>query len=87
MSDAEIRRNPQIINVAMAISAQTVNYNLPGFNGAALKLDGPVLAGIYAGRIRAWDDKAIGALNPGLALIWRSLHEGVVVVERLGKSN
>ena len=78
MSDAEIRRNPQIINVAMAISAQTVNYNLPGFNGAALKLDGPVLAGIYAGRIRAWDDKAIGALNPGLALP----HHDIIPVRR-----
>jgi phosphate transport system substrate-binding protein len=28
MSEAEIRQNPHIINVAMAISAQTVNYNL-----------------------------------------------------------
>ena len=65
MSDAEIRQNPQqIINVAMAISAQTINYNLPDLNAAALKLDGPVLAGIHAGRIRAWDDKAIAALNP-----------------------
>ena len=78
MSDAEIRRNPQIINVAMAISAQTVNYNLPGFNGAALKLDGPVLAGIYAGRIRAWDDKAIAALNLGLALP----HHDIIPVRR-----
>jgi phosphate transport system substrate-binding protein len=78
MSDAEIRQNPQIINVAMAISAQTVNYNLPGFDAAAVKLDGPVLAGIYAGRIRAWDDKAIAALNPGLALP----HHDIIPVRR-----
>src|SRR5208282_4680555 len=32
MSDADIRQNPTIINVPMAISAQTVNYNLPGLN-------------------------------------------------------
>lgn len=46
MSDAQIKQNPQIINVPMAISAQTVNYNLPDLNTATLKLDGPILAGI-----------------------------------------
>jgi phosphate transport system substrate-binding protein len=30
----------------MAISAMTVNYNLPGLNTTVLKLDGPVLADI-----------------------------------------
>jgi phosphate transport system substrate-binding protein len=68
MSGAQIKQNPQIINVPMAISAQTVNYNLPGLNTANLKLDGPVLAGIYTGKIHEWDDKAIIALNPGLKL-------------------
>jgi phosphate transport system substrate-binding protein len=68
MSDAQIRQNPTIINVAMAISAQTVNYNVPGLNNENLKLDGPALAGIYTGKIRTWDDKAIVALNPGLKL-------------------
>ena len=52
----------------MAISAQTVNYNLPGLNGTNLKLDGPVLAGIYTGKIRNWNDPAIAALNPGTTL-------------------
>src|SRR5215469_773972 len=28
MSDAEIKRHPNILNIALAISAQTVNYNL-----------------------------------------------------------
>ncbi len=68
MSDAEVRQHPNIINVPMAISAQTVNYNLPGLNDANLKLDGPTLAGIYTGKVRSWDDKAIVALNPNLKL-------------------
>ena len=68
MSDAEISRHPHILNIAMAISAQTVNYNLPGLGVAHLKLDGPTLAGIYTGRIRAWNDRAIAALNPGVQL-------------------
>jgi phosphate transport system substrate-binding protein len=53
MSDAQARQNPQIINVPMAISALTVNYNLPGLGASHLKLDGPTLAGIYTGKIRA----------------------------------
>jgi phosphate transport system substrate-binding protein len=68
MSDAQAVQNPRIISVPMAISALTVNYNLPGLNAANLKLDGPTLAGVYAGRIRMWDDRAIAALNPGASL-------------------
>jgi phosphate transport system substrate-binding protein len=68
MSDGEVEQNPLIINVPMAISAQTVNYNIHGLNQQNLKLSGPVLAGIYTGKIRAWDDPAIAALNPGANL-------------------
>ncbi len=68
MSDAESRHHPNIVNVPMAISAQTVNFNLPDLNGVNVRLDGPTLAGIYTGKVRAWDDKAIVALNPTLKL-------------------
>jgi phosphate transport system substrate-binding protein len=68
MSDAQARKSPHVINVPMAISALTVNYNLPGLNGAQLKFDGPTLAGIYTGKIREWDDASVAALNPGVKL-------------------
>jgi len=68
MSDDQIRQHPEMLNVPMAISAQTINYNLPGLNGTNLKLDGPTLAGIYAGKIRNWNDPAIVALNPSTTL-------------------
>lgn len=68
MSDAQMKRNPDILNIPLAISAQTVNYNLPGLNEAHLKLSGPVLAGIYSGRITRWNDRAIGVLNPDMPL-------------------
>ncbi len=42
--------------------------NLPGIEAGRLKLTGPVLAGIYLGQIKSWNDPAITALNPGLAL-------------------
>jgi phosphate transport system substrate-binding protein len=79
MSDAQARQNPQIVNVPMAISALTVNYNLPEFNATQhLKLDGPTLAGIYTGKIRAWDDKSIAALNPDLKLP----HHDIIPIHR-----
>ncbi|HVY14508.1 MAG TPA: phosphate ABC transporter substrate-binding protein PstS [Rhodopila sp.] len=78
MSDEDAERNKQIISVPLAISAQTVNYNLPGLNAKPLKLDGPTIAAIYAGRVRQWDDPAIAALNPGTALP----HDAIVPVRR-----
>ena len=68
MADAQIKQNPSIVNIPLAISAQTINYNVPGLNDKHLKLDGPVLAGIYSGSIKNWDDAAIKALNPGVTL-------------------
>jgi phosphate transport system substrate-binding protein len=78
MSDEESERNHQIISVPLVISAQTVNCNVPGLGETELKLDGPSLAGIYAGRIRQWDDPAIAALNPGTKLP----HHDIVPVRR-----
>lgn len=82
MSDEQVRANPNIINIPLAISAQTVNYNLPGLNGTHVKLSGPVLADIYAGKIVDWDAKAISDLNPGVSLP----HHAIVTVHRLDSS-
>jgi len=68
MSDPQMKRDPDILNIPLAISAQTVNYNVPGFNDANLKLSGPVLAGIYGGKITHWNDPAIVKINPGAKL-------------------
>ena len=42
--------------------------NVAGIAPGALKLDGATLADIFLGRIGKWNDPAIAALNPGLAL-------------------
>ena len=78
MSDADAKRHSNILNIAMAISAQTVNYNLPDLNSTNLRLDGPTLAGIYTGKIRTWDDRAIAALNPGAKLP----HNNIIPIRR-----
>ncbi len=60
-------QTPSLVNIALAISAQQVNYNIPGLKGD-LKLDGTTLAKIYTGKITNWNDPAIKALNPGVSL-------------------
>ena len=42
--------------------------NVPGIAPGALRLTGALLADIYLGRVRKWNDPAIAALNPGIAL-------------------
>ncbi len=68
MSDALVKKNPGVLNIPLAISAQAINYNLPGLNDKNIKLSGPILAGIYTGKITMWNDPAIKAANPGVDL-------------------
>jgi phosphate transport system substrate-binding protein len=42
--------------------------NLPGIKPGELKLTGQMLADIYLGKIKTWDDAAIAKLNPGVKL-------------------
>ena len=78
LSDEVAANNPQILNIPLAISAVAINYNLPGQNGAKLKINGPTLARIYTGAVTEWDDAAIKALNPGVALP----HHEIIPVRR-----
>jgi phosphate transport system substrate-binding protein len=82
MSDNEAMANPHILNIPLAISAQTVEANLPELRGSTLKLSGLVLVGIYSGKIREWDDEAIAGLNPGIHLP----HHTVVPIRRSDRS-
>jgi hypothetical protein len=44
----------------------------------SLRLDGPTLAGIYTGKIRTWDDRAIAALNRSVKLP----HNDIIPIRR-----
>ena len=59
-------QKPSLENIALAISAQQINYNLPGVK--KLNLNGTVLAKIYDGKVTKWNDPAIAKLNPGVSL-------------------
>ena len=67
MSDEELRKKPGILHVPTVMGSIAVAYNLPGLR-QPLKLDGPVLAALFLGEIRKWNDPRIAALNPGVAL-------------------
>jgi phosphate transport system substrate-binding protein len=67
LSAADMSQYPGLINIPLTVAALMVNYNLPGVK-TPLKLNGTVLAQIYAGKLKTWNDPAIKALNPGAAL-------------------
>lgn len=68
LSEQQHSANPDILDIPLAVSAQQINYNLPGLNHIHLRLSGPVLASIYRGQITAWNDPRIAALNRGVTL-------------------
>jgi phosphate transport system substrate-binding protein len=69
LSSTDVSKYPGLLNIPLAISAQQVNYNLPGLSQSThLKLSGSVLSKIYQGKITTWNDPAIASLNPGVKL-------------------
>src|ERR1700756_4161122 len=67
LSDGDISAHKGLMNIALAVSAEQVTYNLPGVT-EHLKLNGKVLAAMYQGTIKTWNDPQITALNPGVNL-------------------
>lgn len=67
MSAAELKKN-DLIQFPTLIGGIVPVINLPGIKAGQLKFTGPVLAGIFSGRITSWNDAEILALNPGLNL-------------------
>jgi phosphate transport system substrate-binding protein len=69
LSSADVSKYPGLLNIPLAISAQQINYNIPGLSQSThLKLNGKILSEIYQGKITKWNDPAITALNPGVHL-------------------
>src|ERR1700687_547521 len=68
LTDQQLSDAPgKILHFPSVMGADVIAYNLPGFTGT-LKLTGPVIADIYAGKITKWDDDKIRALNPSAAI-------------------
>jgi phosphate transport system substrate-binding protein len=66
MNDADITKagGPSaLVQIPTTLGVVAIAYNLPSV--AKLNLDGPMLASIYLGTIKNWNDPAIAALNTG----------------------
>lgn len=57
-----------VIQFPTVIGGVVPVINVKGIEPGQLKLSGTVLADIYLGKIKKWDDEAIKKINPGLAL-------------------
>ena len=57
-----------MIQFPTVIGGAIPTVNLKGVKPGQLKLTPELLAGIYLGNVKKWDDPAIKAVNPGLAL-------------------
>ena len=73
MKDTDIAALPAgttILHVPTALGAVVLIFNVAGVDTKPIKklnLDGPTIAGIFLGKITAWNDPAIAALNPDIA--------------------
>ena len=66
MTPEEQAKAPDAIHVPTVLGSVVVTYNLEGVS--ELKLTPEVLAGIYLGKIKKWNDPALASLNPGAKL-------------------
>lgn len=66
LGNSQQQANLDVLDLPVVVSAQAVDYNLPGLND--LRLNGELLARIYRGEVTRWNDPAISALNPGVTL-------------------
>ena len=55
------------VHIPITIGAVTLTYNLPGV-GRGLRVTGPLVADIFGGKVKKWNEPAIATLNPDLRL-------------------
>jgi phosphate transport system substrate-binding protein len=78
LDDTKAKQMPiAILQLPTVLGAVVPAYNVPGVS-AEIKFTPQILAGIYLGTITNWNDKAIAAANPGVALP----DKGIVVIHR-----
>jgi len=65
--EAIAKNGSPAVQIPMFLGAITVSYNLGGVQ-TGLKLDGKTLGDIFLGKVKAWNDAEIKALNPGVTL-------------------
>lgn len=79
MSDDEMSKakGGAILHIPTVLGADVITYNLPGVTGG-LKLTPAVIADIFMGRVKKWNDTRIASLNAGVSLP----NQDILVVHR-----
>ena len=79
MTDAQLASSTKgpILHIPVTIGAVAISYNLAGVSGH-LNLTGPIIANIYLGTVKYWDDASITAINSGVSIP----HQTIAVVHR-----
>jgi phosphate transport system substrate-binding protein len=68
MKDEDLKAAPgEILHVPTVLGAVVITYNLSGV-AAALRFSPEVIADIFLGKIKKWNDPRISADNPGVTL-------------------
>ncbi len=67
LKEAKEKQGTDVLHIPTVMGAVVVTYNLPSA-GKDLRLSPDVLAGIFLGQIRKWNDAKIAAINPGKSL-------------------
>jgi phosphate transport system substrate-binding protein len=73
----EAEAQVKVVHIPVVLGADVVAYNLPGVS-SELRFTPETLANIFLGKITKWNDNAILAANPGIALPDKS----IVIVHR-----
>jgi phosphate transport system substrate-binding protein len=68
LSSTEREKAPNAVHIPETIGSIAVSYNLPAVPEKGLRLTGPILADIFLGKIKRWNDPFIASLNPDLNL-------------------
>ena len=76
----------QPIQIPWALSATGVGYHIPGV-GYGLRLNGTLLAEIFSGKVKTWNNKAILRLNPKYAKALRKAGNITPVVRSDGSGD
>ena len=66
LSDKEMAEMAPVVHIPTCMGAVVLAYNLDGIK--ELKLSGEIIADIFAGNIKMWNDERLMALNPGVEL-------------------
>ena len=66
LSDKEMAEMAPVVHIPTCMGAVVLAYNLDGVK--ELKLSGEIIADIFAGNIKKWNDKRLVALNPDVTL-------------------